>query len=108
MMILSIPYENPWNILQQPVHPSHQIKQQLRILLSALDQGWQVMEPIYLRSRWGDEGPWVYHIILSRTSDGQHHLLTVPVSDETGALIQCEGWRIDASGSSAQRNPELS
>jgi len=38
-------YHNPWNVLQQPYHPSSGIHPALRSLLAAIDQGWKIEKP---------------------------------------------------------------
>lgn len=37
---------NPWCWLQQPAHPFSGLNASFRTLLAAIDQGWEVVEPI--------------------------------------------------------------
>ena len=70
-------------------------QEHFRVLLSALDLGWQVEEPIYLRPRWGESGSWVYHFILKWGAAPKRRLVTVRRSPEIEQLIQQEGWQVD-------------
>jgi hypothetical protein len=42
--------EDRWENLQQPAHPS-EVEPQFRMLLAAIDTGWRIEEPVYLRPR---------------------------------------------------------
>jgi hypothetical protein len=66
-----------------------------RMLLSALDLGWRVEEPVYFRPRWyaGDE--WVFHFILKRQSMNSPRLITVRRNPALERLVSEEGWRVD-------------
>ncbi len=66
-----------------------------RVLLAALDLGWQVEEPVYLRPRWGESGSWVYHFILKREATPQPCLVTVRHNPEVEQFIEQEGWQVD-------------
>ncbi len=37
---------NPWCILQQPLHSSSGLHDSFLALLAAIDQGWEVVEPV--------------------------------------------------------------
>ena len=73
--------DDRWEKLQQPAHPS-QIEPQFRSLLAALDMGWRIEEPVYLRPRWSDVGPRVYHFILRRALLAPPRMLSVPESSQ--------------------------
>lgn len=66
-----------------------------RVLLAALDSGWEVEEPVYLRPRWGETGSWVYHFILKKAEMPQPCLITVRHSPEVESLILREGWQVE-------------
>jgi len=72
-----------------------------RSLLAALDLGWQVEEPVYLRPRWGEGEPWVFHFILKMNTMCQPHLvtvrrmITVRWSLDVELLALQEGWLVD-------------
>lgn len=87
--------DNTWDVLQQPSRPTGNLDSSYRLLLAALDVGWQVQEPVYLRPRWSQAGPWVYHFILQRLPDDQQHIITVALGAEVSILIKLEGWRVD-------------
>jgi hypothetical protein len=82
-----------WETLQQPIHPN-QLEPHHRSLLAALDQGWMVEAPIYIRPRWGETGARVYHIILRHSVFPTTRLLAVPQTSFIEALIRREGWAV--------------
>jgi hypothetical protein len=81
--------EDRWDRLQQPTHPS-EVEPQYRLLLAALDLGWHIEEPVYLRPRWSDSGPRVYHFILRRSLLGPPKLITVPEGVEIDRYVRGE------------------
>jgi hypothetical protein len=85
--------EGKWDHLQQPAHPS-QIEPQYRVLLAALDLGWRVEEPVYLRPRWSDAGPRVYHFILRRSRLAPPRLVSVPEGSDVDRFVRDEGLRL--------------
>ena len=85
--------EDRWENLQQPAHPS-EIEPQFRALLAALDMGWRIEEPVYLRPRWSEQGPRVYHFILRRALLTPPKLISVPEGPEAGRFVRDEGLRL--------------
>jgi len=85
--------EDIWNVLQQPAH-STDVEPSYRLLRAALDMGWWVEEPVYLRPRWSDDGPRVYHFILRRPPQSLPRLLSVPESPEVDRFVRDEGLRV--------------
>ena len=82
-----------WEPLQQPSHPSS-VEPQYRVLLAALDLGWQIEEPVYLLPRWSDAGPRVYHFILNRPVRTTPRLITVPQSPAVDAFVRDAGLHL--------------
>ena len=87
--------DDRWENLQQPAHPS-QTEPQFRTLLAALDMGWRVEEPVYLRPRWSDVGPRVYHFILRRALLAAPRLVSVPEGPHVDQFVRNEGLRLVA------------
>ena len=87
--------DGSWDVLQQPSRPRAGPHNSYRLLLAALDVGWRVEEPVYLRPRWCETVPSVYHFILQRLPDDQPNMITVPVGAEVDDLVRLEGWRVD-------------
>jgi hypothetical protein len=85
--------EEKWDHLQQPAHPSP-LEPQYRVLLAALDVGWRIEEPVYLRPRWSEAGPRVYHFILRRSRHGAPRLVSVPEGPEVDGLVRREGLKL--------------
>ena len=81
-----------WSQLQQPVSLSGS-EPRLRLLLSALDQGWRIEDPVYLRPRWGEHSARVFHFILHRPAHAPR-LITVPESAEADRFIRAEGLHV--------------
>ena|SRR5688572_909831 len=82
--------EDRWHSLTDAPHASR-VDPQFRRLLAALDSGWQVEAPVYLRPRWGDGGPRVYHFILRHPALSAPRLITVPTGAEVDGFVQSEG-----------------
>jgi hypothetical protein len=82
-----------WDMLQQPVHGAA-VDPRYRMLRAALDVGWRIEEPVYLRPRWSANGPRVYHFILRRPTESGQRLLTVPEGSEVERFVRDEGLRV--------------
>jgi hypothetical protein len=82
-----------WDWLQQPAHPG-EMEPRYRLLRSALEAGWRIEEPVYLRPRWSEAGPRVYHFILRSSAFQPPRLLTVPESPEVERFVQQESLRV--------------
>jgi hypothetical protein len=93
LMAHSTPHDARWDPLQQPAHPSA-VDPHYRVLLAALDLGWQIEEPVYLLPRWADSGVRVYHFILQRVPRGTPHLVTVPHGPQIDAFVQDAGLQV--------------
>jgi hypothetical protein len=86
---------NPWDLLQQPARPSGAIDARYRLLLAALDQGWEVEEPVYFCPREKEGGNWVFHFVLTQPAHNQKQILTISDHAEVEYLISQEGWPLD-------------
>jgi hypothetical protein len=84
-----------WDALQQPVHPVR-AQPGYHLLRAALDTGWRIEEPVYLRPRWSDDGPRLYHFILRRP-DAPPRLLSVPQSQEVDRFVRDEGLHVSTA-----------
>ncbi len=78
---------NPWSLLQEPAHPSKGMNASFRVLLSALDQGWRVVEPVRIlpaaRSYY-----WTFSFELTNPHLGQNCRLYVPAVPEVEKYVQ--------------------
>ena len=79
--------DDVWNRLAD-VEPRY------RLLLAALDMGWRIEEPVYLRPRWGDEGQRAYYFILRRADSGEQKLLSVPDGREVKRFVHDQGLSV--------------
>ena len=89
----SQPQDESWDVLQQPAHPA-EVEPRYRLLLAALDVGWRIEEPVYLRPRWSEDGPRVYHFILWLDSEAAPRLITVPECPEAERYVRTERLRV--------------
>jgi hypothetical protein len=65
--------------------------------LAALDSDWGVEEPVYLRSRWGENGPQVYHFLLRQkrlTQLPPTRLITISAGPEIERFVRDSGLRV--------------
>jgi len=85
--------EDTWSLLQEPACPTGP-ELRYSLLLAALDAGWRIEEPVYLRRRWPESGPRVYHFILRRSRLSPPRILTVPQSTEIEGFVRMEGLRV--------------
>lgn len=88
--------EDRWENLQQPTHPS-EVEPQFRTLLAAIDMGWRIEEPVYLRPRWSEAGPRVYHFILRRGLLATPRIVSVPQGPEVERFLRDECLRLVVS-----------
>ena len=86
---------NPQDELEQPGYGLDSSDESYRILLTALDLGWKVEEPVYFRPRWYEGGQWVFHFIIKKNSENSPHLITTRHSPAIERLILDEGWQVD-------------
>jgi hypothetical protein len=84
-----------WNVIDQPSYILSSSDESYRMLLAALDLGWQVEEPVYLRPRWDEEGEWVFHFILKKSSGDKPYLITTRHNMDIERLVIEEGWQVD-------------
>lgn len=92
---LLVTTEDRWNSLAQAAHASR-IDPNFRRLLAALDSGWVIEAPVYLRPRWGESGPRVYHFILRHAALSAPRLVSVHTGAEVDAFVRSEGLSVIA------------
>jgi len=66
-------------------------------LLGALDVGWWIEPPVYVRPRWGSEhaGQQMYHFILRR--DTRTTMVSVADGSQVRTFVQEYGLQVNAS-----------
>ena len=84
-----------WDTLEETHRPLGSSDESYRILLAALDLGWLVEEPVFLRPRWHDSGPWLFHFVI-KNDKNQSHLITTFKSPDVERLVIQEGWQVDS------------
>lgn len=69
--------------IRQAMMQNRQQKNRFTQLMSALDDGWEIDEPILLGAMWG-KGPQkeaaIYHFVLRKQRDDQTILMSLPLS----------------------------
>ena len=70
------------------------------MLLAALDGGWKVEPPIYVRSDWSlkRKDAKVFHFVLRRDSSRMTTLLSVPDCEAVRRLIGDKEWALSPNG----------
>lgn len=84
---------NPWCCLQQPAHPAAELNVSFRMLLAALDQGWNVVEsvrPIPV----GHDRRKMIHLTLAHETSGQTHQLLVAATPEVERFLSYNDYAI--------------
>jgi hypothetical protein len=77
------------------------------MLLAALDLGWMVEEPVYLRPRWYEGDQWVFHFIIKKNPTNPPRLITVRHSLDVLRLVLNEGWKFDRYPIHMETSPYL-
>ncbi len=94
-----IPVEDRWAILNnsRTMHSDPTLAR-YHTLLAALDAGWRVEPPIYLRHDWSitTKPSEVFHIVLRRNSPRLTTLLSVPDCEAVRQLIDDNGWQVNS------------
>lgn len=84
-----------WEMSEQQGFTLSSSDESYRMLLAALDSGWQVEESVYLRPRWIEEGEWVLHFILKQYSGGKPYLITTRLTPDIERFVLDKGWHVD-------------
>lgn len=88
---------NPWIVLQQPTHTSLGINASFRSLLAAIDQGWQVEEPVQVMSTIRD-GTWTYCFRLKHPTFAQTFRLFTHSTSEMDQFIERNHYQVVQGG----------
>lgn len=95
------PIEDRWSILNSSrgTHEGPALAR-YHTLLAALDAGWRVEPPIYLRADWSVRAKArVFHFVMRRDSLRMTTLLNVPDCDAVRRLISDNEWSISSNES---------
>lgn len=86
-------------VLQNQPRSIHSEDNSFFELLAALDAGWQIQPPVYVRSRWGSAhaGQQMYHLILR----SKQAITMVSVPDSPGLRAFLEDHQIAVDRQSA-------
>jgi hypothetical protein len=93
--------EDRWSILNSSrVTHSDPTLARYHTLLTALDAGWRVEPPIYVRADWSLKSRTkVFHFVLRRDSLRMTTLLSVPDCDAVRGLIGENDWSVSTNES---------
>jgi hypothetical protein len=98
----TIASDDRWSILNNSRTTTHNDPALARyhMLLAALDGGWKVEPPIYVRSDWSlkRKDAKVFHFVLRRDSIRMTTLLSVPDCEAVRRLISDNGWELSPNG----------
>lgn len=72
------------------------VRQNLRALRAALTEGWELVQPIFVRPQWSalDDGQMALHFVLQRGRATQ--LVTLPETRAVLRFIHQHAWRVQA------------
>ncbi len=95
------PVEDRWSILNSSrVTHNDPALARYHTLLTALDAGWRVEPPVYVRADWSLKSRLkVYHFVLRRDSLRMTTLLSVPDCEAVRGLIGENGWAVSTNES---------
>ena len=84
-----------WAVLQNHPRSSNPDDDTFYALLAALDAGWRVEPPVYVRPRWGSEhaGQQMYHFILRRETGTT--MVSVADGNRIRTFVQEHGYEIN-------------
>lgn len=82
-----------WSLLQEPARPATHSASYM-LLLSALDSGWEISEPVHLISGKPPDYQWVYHFFLQLPSADLTCQIIVEESPEVNYFVYEEKLRI--------------
>ncbi len=85
-------------LMGSPTSPSAEAGLDYWLLVYALNEGWYVEEPVYLRPRWMEGSPRVYHFILRRSPLGSPRLVTIPEGPEVERFVRDRGLEVASNG----------
>jgi hypothetical protein len=89
--------EDRWSILNNNrVTHNDPAVARYHMLLAALDGGWKVEAPVYVRNDWSlkRKDAKVFHFVLRRDSIRMTTLLSVPDCEAVRRLISDSGWAL--------------
>jgi hypothetical protein len=84
---------SPWNILQQPAHPSLGMNASFRTLLAAIDQGWMVEEPVQVMPSVRNLF-WIYCFSLTNPKTSQNYCLFVPAVPDVESFVERSNYSV--------------
>jgi len=82
-------YHDVWSFLQEPARPAINSSSYM-LLLSALDSGWEITEPVFLQPGQSPDFQWVYQFNLQHPSNELTCQLIVEESPEANYFIYQE------------------
>ena len=94
--------EDRWSILNNSRATAHNDPALVRyhMLLAAIDSGWKVEPPVYVRSDWSlkRKDAKVFHFVLRRDSVRMTTLLSVPDCEAVRQLTGDNAWALSPNG----------
>lgn len=84
---------NPWSFLQQPSHASSGINPSFRSLLAAIDQGWQVENPVQVLPMIQMDA-WTYYFVLFHPAREQTCWMFLPAVPEVERFVEQNHYQV--------------
>ena len=83
--------------IRQPLFLAPIPDEHYKVLINAMNFGWMVKEPVYLRPQQNNGGPWFYHFALKRDIDDQLLFISLRLSPKIERIVSEMGWQINSS-----------
>jgi hypothetical protein len=84
-----------WDLIEHPSFFINSADEFYRMLLAALDLGWQVEEPIYMRPPWNEREGCIFHFIFKKDSLENPRMISTRIDPTIEQLVIEEGWQVD-------------
>ena len=88
-----IPYLDEISI--EPIHaPGYRMPENFVLLVSVMDKGWQIEEPVYIQLHQTQVIPEKFLFFLKRDDDSNLQLVTVDACPEIEAFVTAEEFQV--------------
>lgn len=82
-------------ILDPTLNTIHAFEDSYKLLVSSLNLGWQLKEPVLLSSSRADAEKWLSQFILKQPLFRQVCIITSPWTPQIEQLVNSKGWHVD-------------
>lgn len=87
-------FDNKWNFVQRPIHPGQGMNDSYWSLLAAIDQGWQIDEPVKI-SQSVQANSWNYQFTLTNQVFHQIRQIITPATPSIDFFIKRNNYLVE-------------